>query len=40
MITSPRQPPIISLLFMMFAGWVNRQQLNLINSLKEENQAW
>lgn len=30
-------PPALQLLLMMFAGWVNRQQLDVIEYLKEEN---
>jgi len=32
-------PQIIQFLFIMFAGWVNRQQLDLIDYLKEENRV-
>lgn len=32
-------PPIVQLLMMTFAGWVNRQQLQLIEYLREENRA-
>jgi len=35
----PPLPPIFKLLFMMFAGWVNRQQLDLIDYIKEENRV-
>ena len=35
----PPLPPIFKFLFMLFAGWVNRQQLEIIEYLKEENRS-
>ena len=31
--------PALQLLFLMFAGWVNRQQLDVIEYLQEENRV-
>jgi len=35
----PPFPPIFKFLFLLFAGWVNRQQLELIEYLKAENKV-
>jgi hypothetical protein len=31
--------PALQLLLMMFAGWINRHQLRIIEYLKEENRV-
>ena len=35
----PPIPPVFKFLFMVFAGWVNRHQRDLIDYLKEENRV-